>query len=506
MSDQKDDKPNDSSSFEESFLSKLQAILENKIEENKEDVSHISMNEITNSFNNLLKNVFNKDDIKLEIGEIKLSEPLLGDPKVEVKIKEEKNDASGNNIQKLFKCDLCGCENKDATEMMDHRLLYHDKAFGDLSNFTCRCGQYFMDEEELYMHEDVCVAVQTARKHPSLKKIKDEQRNNINYVKEPRVENKQLHEIKEVKEVKEVDNIPTTIYGKHICPVCNKKYSTQYNLGEHFVLSHSSYESQLILDSKKGEGGFPGFNILEYIGMIEKISYTEFKSTIDESCIICNNEYINDKKKMIRKTIKKTLKSIPAIRKTKLETLEIKINDFDDTPILPFGSSYEEPIMIDNNVILNDVESDSEDFIDVVKRPEIRKQKYIEMSGYYSDSEIKHKKKKSNDKYSKCDMNLYLDEDIPVNCSYIQNSILWNSPYRLDIAKLMCCGVLICTDCLEKYIKEKNDIVCPFCKFDHNKRDQEYIKFYEVSHCKRSKWIEWWKKHYEILEKGLFDS
>jgi len=85
------------------------------------------------------------------------------------------------------------------------------------------------------------------------------------------------------------DNIPTNVNGEYQCPYCTNKYISVDFLGEHFIITHNDYESLTKLDDDIIHIGFPGFELLEYIGMIE---YKE-KEEIDEVCQICNDNYEN---------------------------------------------------------------------------------------------------------------------------------------------------------------------------------------------------------------------
>ena len=75
-------------------------------------------------------------------------------------------------------------------------------------------------------------------------------------------------------------DIPSDPLGKYNCPLCENKYSNSFLLGEHFVISHTEYEVLTTLDEKQWNG-FPGFDILEKINMIE---YTEI---LEDKCEIC---------------------------------------------------------------------------------------------------------------------------------------------------------------------------------------------------------------------------
>lgn len=86
--------------------------------------------------------------------------------------------------------------------------------------------------------------------------------------------------------------IPTDPKGEHICPTCGNKYSNIYLLGEHFTMSHNSYDDFCLLDVKNSNG-FPGFDILLYINMIEL-----FVSKESNLCEICYQQYDNNQLKL----------------------------------------------------------------------------------------------------------------------------------------------------------------------------------------------------------------
>ncbi len=89
------------------------------------------------------------------------------------------------------------------------------------------------------------------------------------------------------------DSIPTDIRGRYSCPICNNRYLTQNMLGEHFLVSHNSYESYSALDENRVDGGFPGFDILEHIGMIERLSDGDVDRIVasGDKCEICFSMY-----------------------------------------------------------------------------------------------------------------------------------------------------------------------------------------------------------------------
>lgn len=58
-----------------------------------------------------------------------------------------------------------------------------------------------------------------------------------------------------------------SVDGEFICYVCEKKYNSEYFLGEHFMANHDNYDDLGTLDNNKLTG-FPGFDLLQLINMI----------------------------------------------------------------------------------------------------------------------------------------------------------------------------------------------------------------------------------------------
>lgn len=93
------------------------------------------------------------------------------------------------------------------------------------------------------------------------------------------------------------NDIPSDPYGKYICPSCGNKYSNSYLLGEHFIINHNDYDILTTLDTYDHKG-FPGFDILENIGMIKFIKKIHINIP-KKKCKICffnftNNNYNHD--------------------------------------------------------------------------------------------------------------------------------------------------------------------------------------------------------------------
>ena len=95
-----------------------------------------------------------------------------------------------------------------------------------------------------------------------------------------------------IPEISLYDTIISHPNGKFECPICKKKYITQAHLGEHFTITHNDYTEQLVLDNKNITG-YPGFELLEFIGMILPLDKKELHHIISENkeCDICDIKY-----------------------------------------------------------------------------------------------------------------------------------------------------------------------------------------------------------------------
>ncbi|AYV84609.1 MAG: procyclic acidic repetitive protein PARP [Hyperionvirus sp.] len=91
----------------------------------------------------------------------------------------------------------------------------------------------------------------------------------------------------------EIDDIQTNSRGRHCCMMCKKRYLSEHLLGAHFLIAHGKYDRMLELDENIQKIGFPGFEILEYIGMIRR--EPNRKGAIGKVCNICQENYKNCK-------------------------------------------------------------------------------------------------------------------------------------------------------------------------------------------------------------------
>lgn len=171
----------------------------------------------------------------------------------------------------VFNCPICNLE-FDSEGLFNDHFISHNLDLS--SNLTCRyCNEGFITNEEYIKHLCLGSIGQNSRDR---------------------------------------DNIPTSSAGSYECPICHNKYLTQNLLGEHFILAHNNYEEYVKLDEKT-DNGFPGFQLLEYINMIDIFSVKKINQIIKQGkiCKICRTNYrLNKKKRSFRRsfTVSKVLK------------------------------------------------------------------------------------------------------------------------------------------------------------------------------------------------------
>lgn len=151
----------------------------------------------------------------------------------------------------VYYCSKCKLMYRDEKEFQDH-IMNHST--GNSACYCKTCNSVFENDIEYYDHVGSC------------------QGDNIN---------------------KDEDNIPEDPNGEYECPTCHKKYNNQFFVGEHFIKSHNDYSVFCELDHIE-HNGFPGFEILKKIDMIEDTNNKE-----NEICEICffnfeDNIFIDD--------------------------------------------------------------------------------------------------------------------------------------------------------------------------------------------------------------------
>lgn len=149
-----------------------------------------------------------------------------------------------------FACPSCVLSFNTEVSFNDHFLATHMSQNINEDNNECvcdNCGQAFDDSDDLDDHVEECGII---------------------------------------------DNIPVNLLGVYSCPACDNKYVTAGMLGEHFIITHNNYSDMSILDTKKKEGGFPGFDMLNLINMIYSGPIiTEQTILKNDVCYICRYDY-----------------------------------------------------------------------------------------------------------------------------------------------------------------------------------------------------------------------
>lgn len=72
------------------------------------------------------------------------------------------------------------------------------------------------------------------------------------------------------------------------CPICNRGFNDQIDLNYHFMRRHRNHSDLNMLDQKRADG-FPGYELLQKIGMIRFVRCDE---KCDSSCVICTETYV----------------------------------------------------------------------------------------------------------------------------------------------------------------------------------------------------------------------
>jgi hypothetical protein len=233
-----------------------------------------------------------------------------------------------------------------------------------------------------------------------------------------------------------VDTVPTNVFGNYSCTICGKKYATVNLLGEHFFLSHNNYEELLILDENSKTEGFPGFELLRFIGMIDIYGDKETDRIMAEEryCSLCYTLYKRGKLEYNSLKYQDLMVTVDDIKKS---------NYFSDTDV-----DYHKQIirLIKHNV---SIENHKTDIYKIIVLNDL----------------------KLIDKYNK----LRTKQCLPL--------------------ELQCCRTFICFDCCKNHLNTTNSVICPFCKKDHTQGQLDYIKMVEpADELIHESWYRWWLK------------
>lgn len=182
--------------------------------------------------------------------------------------------------------------NKESDEKENKSKMLNNEIKNTINELDNIIGNYKFKREEINNHKFVChkcaksfSAQYLFDEHNS---IHDNEIENVVCIckKCGRIYNSDMDYLNHKNECTEINSntiIPIDENGKYPCPACGNKYSNSFYLGEHFIASHTGYDDMRILDEKHTDGplGFPGFELLKMIGMIDTVA------NISGECKIC---------------------------------------------------------------------------------------------------------------------------------------------------------------------------------------------------------------------------
>lgn len=143
----------------------------------------------------------------------------------------------------VYYCSRCKLVFRDGDQFQEHITSHGNE---NSACFCKSCNEVFENDIDYYDHVNVCQGI-----------IND----------------------------KDEDNIPTDPNGEYECPTCHNKYSNAFFVGEHFMKAHNDYSVLCELDHVE-HNGFPGFEILKIIDMIENANINN-----GEICEVCCFNY-----------------------------------------------------------------------------------------------------------------------------------------------------------------------------------------------------------------------
>lgn len=232
------------------------------------------------------------------------------------------------------------------------------------------------------------------------------------------------------------DEMPVDPNGKFECPICKNKYASSNILGEHFIMAHNNYNELGTLDETINTNGFPGFDILEELFMIDVLDNDKIDDIIkrEETCPICCYNF--------RKPI------------------DCYVPE-DDGRITGYNSDSE---LLESNFT-------QRLHVPVPKRckshPKLTKK-------YFPQRNI-------------------TDEHLVAKINKIRQRPIYPVLMR-------CCDLYICYDCLRSTLEIANNLICPFCRFDHCKVGMDVFTIVEPGYYDPAKWIPWWTDHLYLFD------
>jgi len=245
------------------------------------------------------------------------------------------------NTNDTLMCPICDFETKDPICMNDHTMIVHDGLFSNV--YYChRCGIEFIQRTDLDSHLVSCdeesdedVNADTKQEEDTQLEAKSDDDSEIdNTIEHPptssysetvldriqnimnirfdlppllpvpeiatRLESQQRIRRRaiaslntnletEASRSRRHSRLPTL--SRYTCNICLRIFRSQYDLGEHFMNDHSSYDEQLLLDNIP-KTAFPGFSVLSHINMIHiPISRRVLLKLSKEKCCVCCSDF-----------------------------------------------------------------------------------------------------------------------------------------------------------------------------------------------------------------------
>ena len=386
------------------------------------------------------------------------------------------SDMNNNNIA-IYECPNCLFLFNDFIALNDHILIVHDNVFEEQIYSCDICGQEYNSQLELTDHLRVHVAKRRiAIKMPDIlapeqQKVKrkgsisassgsesgsisgsdgafidipDFSKSVEQIIRSPIFHGKSEASRKRniISESEsdsddddlEIDNIPTNPRGRHQCSFCRRRYLTEHMLGSHFMIAHGRYDGMLQLDNDTQRIGFPGYDILIAINMINEPLKKDLEKLLIKKteCNICRENY--------------------RAPEQQYKPSEFKMDyDYDSDTEVNYGSP--------------------------VPRPQLAKTySWDDMSIGLNTREVDYAQVVHN----------YVRE--PELVAVINKFIAIS---RMPI-QMACCQNLLCTKCLEELLANSHNLVCPYCFKDHTQYDKQFIVFHEVGKTNKKAWTDWW--------------
>ena len=393
-----------------------------------------------------------------------------------------------------FDCEICGYKNNDMISLCDHILIAHDGAFNfdekedelpSMSSipFALAPADFDGDEMNIRFSFDPLLSLQSSGDphYPIISVIPSK-----------------TYKLCARNSPTEIPQIPPFFKTTFLtCPLCpHTNFIDAYSLGEHVSVNHSSYNDQITLTQEQDQiqrhnnPTFPGFQVLELIGMILPLTINKFKQLATTSCPVCCHHFsLNIFKKVGTKNFLFTHYD--------LDDFDLHDDLIDDPHIHTDDEiNYTQSIITYDDIHKDECQGnyqDNDQYDDETDSDD--------KSKHDDDDDSKDDDPKDDDsKYDDSkDDNSKDDDDIKNDNIESHDDTCYHTPTTYPI-ELACCGNVICHLCLEKILISGANLICPFCMHEHTYYKTQYITVYAPSTTNNS-WEAWWKKDakYDLL-------